>query len=252
MKPLVSVIMPAYNSADAITMAIDSVGRQGLREWELLIVDDCSSDGTWEAARLSAKKDSRIRVMRNTENLGAARTRNIGCRQASGEFWAFLDSDDIWEPDKLEKQVERLGKARGDLCYTSYSFIGENGRATRKPYLVPENVSYDGLLKESVIGCSTVLLRASVMEGHSFNPAFFHEDYALWLELLRDGYMAVGIPEVLCRYRMGGRSANKLRAARNRWKVYRESERLTLMPSIRYMAHYALHGLRKYAAPKKP
>lgn len=244
---LVSVIMPAYNAERFIEKAIASVLSQTYTDWELLILDDCSTDRTAEIAERFSEADSRIRLLRNPKNLGVAITRNIGFDAAGGRWVALLDSDDVWRGDKLEKQLAVAEKTGADIIYCSYALIDESG-AHQSDFVVPETTSYDAMLKESVLSCSTVMLRRGILTEHRFSPDCYHEDYAFWLKLLRSGYRAAASREILADYRIveGSRSDNKLRSARNRWRIYRRVERLSFAKSLRAFAAYAVNGVVKY------
>ena len=246
-QPLVSVIMPAYNAEKHIEAAISSVLSQSYGELELLIIDDCSSDKSVEIAKGFERWDPRVRVLRNTQNMGVARTRNRGFDLARGEWIALLDSDDIWHVDKLEKQLELADKSNADIIYCSYSLIDEGGRHF-SDFIVPETTSYDNMLRESVLSCSTVLLRRSILSGHRFSEEYCHEDYVFWLELLKAGFSAAASRDVLADYRIvrGSRSSDKLKSAKARWTIYRKLENLSLARSLRIFVAYALNGLAKY------
>lgn len=247
-QPLVSIIMPAYNAERYIEEAVRSAMAQTVTDWELLIIDDCSGDSTCSVAERLAREDKRIALFHNEENLGAAGTRNRGLELCRGKYVALLDSDDVWHPDKLEKQLERLRQTGADLSYSSYAVIGEDGKKAKGDYIVPENASFKKMLKENVIGCSTVLLDARIAKQYRFDTSFFHEDYVLWLRLLRDGYTAAGCGEVLVdwRYIESSRSFDKQKSARNRWKIYREYLKLPLPKSLWAFSNYAATSLRKY------
>ena len=251
-KPLVSVVMPAYNAERFVEAAIRSVQSQTVADWELLVLDDGSSDGTCAIAACLAQEDPRIRLLPNGENLGVARTRNRGFDLSRGQFVALLDSDDVWHPEKLEKQLARLA-AGGDFCYCSYAIIGKNGEKARSDFLVPETVDFEKLLRQNIIGCSTVLLRRELTGKYRFTTQFFHEDYVLWLQLLQSGCRAVGCPEVLAdwRYIADSRSFDKGKSARNRRDFYRKYLKLSLLKSAWVFAAYALTGVRKYMKGKK-
>ena len=239
----VSVIMPAYNAELYIEEAINSVLSQTYADWELIIIDDASLDKTVEIVNKIVAIDKRIVLYKNAENSGVSFTRNRGIDMATGEYIAFLDSDDIWKAHKLEKQLRELERTKADLSYTSYYLTGEKGQ---KRYKVSKSIDFEGLLKENIIGCSTVVVKADVMRKYRFDSSFFHEDYVLWLTLFRSGCTAVGIEEEMVYYRDGGRSANKFAASKNRWLVYRQHEKLPLLKSSRYMLCYILGGLKKY------
>ena len=247
-RPMISVIMPAYNAAQYIEAAIRSVMAQTVTDWELLVLDDCSTDHTCAVVEKLATEDSRIRLIRNEQNKGVARVRNQGFELCRGEYVALLDSDDAWLPEKLERQLARLKSTGADLCYCSYEVMDGKGEKARADYLVPEETDFEKLLRENVIGCSTVLLRREVIEKYRFNTDFYHEDYILWLQLLKDGYQAAGCGEILARWRLieTSRSFHKGNAAKNRWKIYREYLKLPLLKSLWVFGAYACSGLKKY------
>lgn len=245
---LISVIMPAYQAQRYIESAIRSVMAQTVKDWELLVMIDGATDQTAQIAQALAAQDSRIRVICNETNLGAAGSRNRGMDLCRGSYVAFLDSDDLWQPEKLERQLERLQQTGAHFCYTSYAIIDEEGQKVREDYRVPPTRNFEEMLGENVIGCSTVLLCPEIARKYRFTTAFYHEDYALWSQLLRDGYRAVGCEETLSswRYAAGSRSFQKGSAAKNRWRIYRHYLKLPLHRCIRAFCTYALAGLRKY------
>lgn len=247
-RPMISVIMPAYNAASYIEEAIRSVQSQTLSDWELLVIDDCSTDDTCAVVERLAQQDSRIILIKNETNKGAAGVRNQGFELCRGEFVALLDSDDVWLPEKLSLQLDKLQKSGAHFCYTSYGVMDAEGNPAKKDYTVPEETDFEKLLKENVIGCSTVLMRREICEKYRFNTDFFHEDYLLWLQLLHDGYTAAGCSEVLTKWRYieTSRSFNKWQSAKNRWKIYRDYLRLPLLKSLRVFGSYVFASLKKY------
>jgi len=246
--PRVSVIMPAYNAGRFVEAAVCSVVAQTMTKWELLVIDDGSSDDTCRIVEKLAQEDHRIQLLRNEKNLGVSNTRNRGIALAKGAYIAFLDSDDVWHPQKLEKQLAQMEASGADICYCSYAIVDETGKKAKADYLVPEQVSFSELLKENVIGCSTVLLRREALQNHCFGSAYYHEDYVLWLTLLREDFRACGCAEVLSDWRLiaNSRSFNKFRSAAFRWKIYREYLNLNLRKSLCAFAGYAMASLRKY------
>ncbi len=246
-QPLVSVIMPAYNAEEYISEAVQSVMAQTYTNWELLILDDCSTDGTADKARCFSDLDPRITLYSNPKNIGVALTRNKGMALAKGSWVALLDSDDIWHKDKLEKQLVAAENTGADIIYCSYSLMDKNGEHLSN-FIVPERTSYDDMLRKSVLSCSTVLLRSSILSAHCFFTNYYHEDYVFWLELLKSGYTAVASPGILADYRIvdGSRSNDKLKSAKNRWLIYREIEKLSLGKAVRVFAAYAFNGFIKH------
>jgi teichuronic acid biosynthesis glycosyltransferase TuaG len=243
---MISVIMPVYNSEHTLEEALCSAMAQSWQDLEILVLDDGSTDGSRRIARELADLDDRIRLLPNEKNRGVEATRNRGLDLARGEWIAFLDADDAWLPDKLEKQMIRLDQTGGDLCYTGYSFIDRDSRAIRQPYEVPEGFTWRRFLAENVIGCSTALFKKP--DTIRLRTGYGHEDYVFWLELLRTGYQAIGINEPLMRYRVmeTSRSGDKKRAAVNRWRIYRQFLGLDVFRSAGYFAAYAARGLIKH------
>lgn len=245
---MVSVIMPAYNAEKYIADAIRSVIGQTYSYWELLIIDDGSNDHTKEFAGYFEQLDVRIKVYHNPFRLGVAQTRNFGIELARGKWIAFLDSDDIWHREKLQKQLEKAHNVDAQLIYTSYALFSDY-LGSRTNYLVPSKISYNNLLKENIIGCSTVLVLRSVLEEHQFSSDVFHEDYALWLELLKAGYQFTGCVEVLTDWRISpsSKSYHKLSSAQSRWQIYRKVEKLSFLRSMQFFVMYTIRGIVKYA-----
>jgi teichuronic acid biosynthesis glycosyltransferase TuaG len=243
---MISVIIPAYNSEHTLEEAISSAMAQSWKDLEILVMDDGSTDDSSRIARELADLDDRIRLLPNEKNLGVEATRNRGLDLARGEWIAFLDADDAWLPDKLEKQMSRLRQTGGDLSYTGYTFIDRDSRAIRRPYEVPESVQWRRFLAENVIGCSTALFRKP--DTIRMRTGYGHEDYVFWLELLRAGYRAVGVNEPLMRYRVTeeSRSGDKKRAAKSRWRIYRQFLGLDVFRSAGYFASYAIRGIIKH------
>ncbi len=247
-KLLVSVIMPAYNAEDYIEAAIRSVMAQTVTDWELFVLDDGSTDNTCAVVEALEKEDFRVRLLRNERNLGAANTRNRGFELSRGNYVALLDSDDVWKPDKLEKQIALLEETGADFAYCSYAIVDAGGNPVKRDYIVPEQVSFESLLRENCIGCSTVLLKGEVVKKHRFTPNFFHEDYVLWLQLIQAGLRGVGCTQVLAswRYIATSRSFDKKKAAQNRWRIYRDYLKLPLWKSAWVFCGYVTSSLKKY------
>ena len=244
----VTVIMPSYNAAPYIETAVRSVMAQTYPHWRLLVLDDASADATCAIVQGLCHEDSRITLVRNGENLGVAKSRNRGLELAQGDCVAFLDSDDVWHPEKLEKQMQAMACEQADLVYTSYDVMDENGAVSSNPYLVPATTDFNALLKENVIGCSTVLLSDTVAKTYRFTEQYFHEDYCLWLSILQDGHKAVGCEQPLAAWRLasGSRSFDKRKGAGNRWKIYRQYLKLPLWKCGVSFAGYAINGISKY------
>lgn len=244
---LISVIMPAYNAEKYIGQAIESVIAQTFGNWELLIIDDASSDATARIACDYAERDERIRVYKKPENSGVANSRNLGFEKAGGEWIALLDSDDVWYSEKLEKQLELTKRSGAEIIYCAYEMIDESGNKI-SDFSVPESADYSYMLKRCVLSCSTVLLARETIQENRFSTEYYHEDYALWLKLLKKGYKATGCTEMLAAYRVAenSRSGDKLRAAKNRWMIFRKAEKLPFFKAVWAFIGYAYYGFVKY------
>lgn len=250
--PTVSVIMPAYNVEKYIEAAIRSVLSQTYQNWELLIVEDCSTDATLAIAERLAGEDLRIKLLPNDENMGVARSRDRAVKICKGTYIAFLDSDDIWLPNKLEVQLKKMEETNADLVYTSYQIVDQQEQRIKDDYIVPASADYESLLRQNSVGCSTVLIRAELMKRYCFHVGFYHEDYVLWLRIFRDGYTAAGCQDILVKWRYieNSRSFNKFQAARNRWRVYTQYLELPLGKAAACFLHYAIGGIKKYFLPR--
>lgn len=246
--PLVSVIMPAYNAERFIVEAINSVINQTITDWELIVIDDCSSDETLEIIRTYSKNDKRIQAVANDRNMGVARTRNRGLELACGKYVALLDSDDYWAPQFLEKMLARAEETKTDITYCSYEMVGEDGQKVCNDFIVPLGTSFKESIVRSVITCSTVLLTADLAKSNRFPTNMYHEDIALWFQLLRAGKTASGVQEVLAAYRQrnNSRSSDKIKSAFRRWKIYREHLKMPFLQSIVVMVRYGYYGVAKF------
>lgn len=244
-SPLISVIMPAYNNADTIVQSIESVLRQSV-PLELIIINDCSTDALEDVlqAYLSLPQ---IHLITNPKNLGAAQSRNIGVSYAKGKYVAFLDSDDWWTDDKLEKQLALLEETESVLCSTARELVTKEGTLTRKIIPVPSVITYPMLLRGNVINCSSVLFLTSVAKEFPMEHEDSHEDYILWLKILRKYKKACAINEPLLKYRLTttGKSGHKLHSATMTWKVYRYMG-FGKIRSAYYFLQYMVNGVRKY------
>lgn len=248
---LVSIVTPMYNAQRYILAAINSVLAQTYRNWELLVVDDGSTDRSSSIVEKVARKDARIKLIKQARNAGVALARNAAIRLARGRYIAFLDSDDIWHRQKLEKHIAFMKARKAKLSYTAYSKIdadhaGEVG--SQRTLSVPARVAYDELLMSNVIGCSTAIYDAQRI-AKQYMLAVGHEDYILWLSILKKHGVAYGLNEPLTAYRVrrDSVSGQKLKAARYQWHIYKDIEKLPLWKSVRYFLSYAYHGYRKFA-----
>lgn len=248
----VSVIMPVYNGQDYVGQAIQSVLEQSWNEiLELIIIDDHSDDQTAEVISgfLTGKETGRcsISFYQNSKNLGVAECRNIGIRKAKSPYVAFLDADDWWNKEKLERQFAVIEKTGCVLCATGRELVTHDGIPTGKKIGIPQQLTYKQLLKTNVIPCSSVVMRTDVAREFYMCRDDLHEDYILWLRVLKKYKTAVGIDEPLIKSRLsrGGKSRNKLKSAKMQFGVYRYMG-FGVLKSLYYFCHYAVNGVLKY------
>ncbi|MGD6778614.1 teichuronic acid biosynthesis protein TuaG [Sutcliffiella horikoshii] len=246
-SPLVSIITPSYNAEKFIEETVKSVQDQSVTDWEMIIVDDCSSDSTRDILHRLAGLDSRIKVVLLKENGGAAVARNTALEHAKGRYIAFLDSDDQWKPNKLEKQLTFMKENNYAFTFTAYDLMNENGDLLNKTIGAPEKIDYKGLLKNTIIGCLTVILDKDQVGEVRMPNIRTRQDFALWLSVLREGHIAYGMSEPLSVYRLveGSISSNKLKTAKRNWYVYREIEKLSLPYASWCFVNYAFYALKK-------
>ena len=241
-----SIIMPVYNTGHLFAESYNSILNQDYSDFELLVVDDGSTNNTYQVIEEYTVKDKRIKLLQNESNQGVAFSRNRALSEVTGEYIAFLDCGDIWLMNKIKAQLTALKATDSDVAYTGYQYFDEDPARIKRKYQVPEKISYRDLLKENYLGCSTVLLKRDKQENLKFSLDYFHEDYVLWLQLIKQQKKFIGLPEVYVSYRIGGRSANKLKAAKNRWKIYRVSEGFSILKSLFYFSIYSLKMIKKY------
>ena len=247
-NPIVSVIMPTHNDVRFLTRAIDSVLSQSFKDWELLVVDDGSTDDTPTVIADYAKRDKRIRPFRIDVASGSpTKPRNIGIENATGRYIAFLDSDDLWLPTKLEHQMDVFQeKSDSIMVFSNYKKISEDGEQHKYPIIAPSVLSYNDLLKGNAMGCLTITYDTEKM-GKQYFPHCGHEDYALWLSMLKQGGYAYNTNTVEALYRLKNSSvsSNKLRTIGWQWHIYRVIEKLSTAKSLYYFIHYAVRAVNK-------
>ncbi len=243
-----TVILPVYNSAKYLNRTIQSVLQQTMVDFELIAIDDCSTDNSVALLQSWAEKDHRIRVICNETNQGVANVRNKGIALAKGKYIAFIDSDDTWNNNKLELQIKQLEQTHSDFCCTAYVMVNDDGQRIKNRMIAQSEILLEDLLKENYICCSSVLLRNEVAKEHTMDGSYAHEDYVYWLELLQSGAKGCVVNKCLVNYRLAqtSRSANKLKAAQGRWQVYRRYLGYGIIQSARYFVQYAVNGVKKY------
>lgn len=247
---LVTIITPSYNSSIFILKTLKSVTSQSFDNWEMIIVDDCSSDNSVEVIRSFADQDPRIKLIQLAENSGAAVARNTAIEAAKGRYIAFLDSDDAWLPNKLEKQIAFMQENNYPFTYAAYDKVNESDEVFGHVG-VPSKVAYSDLLKSCSIGCLTAIYDTEYF-GKVYMPLIRkRQDLGLWLKLLKKTKYAYGLNETLGLYkvRSDSISANKKSAALFTWRLYREVEKINLLKAIYYFSHYAVRGLLRTKYP---
>jgi len=247
MDELVSIITPSYNSDRFISQTIQSVINQTYNNWEMIIVDDCSNDKSVEIINDFIKIDNRIKLIKLSENSGPAIARNQALRIAKGKYIAFLDSDDIWLPIKLEEQIRFMVLNNYSFTFSSYNVINEENTEKLKLINVPLMISYNRYLRNTIIGCLTVVIDKSKVGYFEMPNIRSSQDMALWLEIMKRGYYAYGLKQVLANYRLVSNSntSKKINAAIDVWKVYRNIEKLGLFFSIFNFLRYTYNAILK-------
>ena len=249
MKPTFSIITATYNSAKFITETYESIRNQTVADWEWIVTDDFSSDETRNYLQSFAKDDSRIKLIFNKRNLGAGLSRNQSIANSNGQFLAFLDSDDLWSPCKLEKQRFFMLQNNAGICITCERVISEDGSPTGRTIdlSAPKTINYFDLLsKRATFGCSSVMVNRSIINSEIRMPALrTGQDYVTWLGLLKIGHNAVLLRESLTSYRVVSNSIsrNKIKKAIRQWKIYRSVERLAFLSAMYYFACYVIRAI---------
>ncbi|MEO9571687.1 MAG: glycosyltransferase family 2 protein [Polaribacter sp.] len=247
MNKLVSIITPNYNSEKFISQTINSVLNQTYKNWEMIIVDDLSTDSSIKIINSFCIKDSRIKLFQLKENSGAAIARNKAISLAKGSFIAFLDSDDLWFSKKLEVQLSFMITNNYSLTYTSYEIINENGVSNGKKIHCKARLDYHRMLYSNEIGCLTAIYDKEIL-GKVFMPEIRkRQDYGLWLSVLKSVNYAYGLPEVLAKYRDRRESIsnNKLEMLKWNWNLYKNIEKLSYFRATYYTLCNVINKLLK-------
>lgn len=243
---MISIVVPVYNAEAFLKETIHYVQQQTWTDWELLLIDDCSSDKSFAYALEEAQKDDRIRPIMQEKNAGAAQARNRGIREAKGEIICFLDADDIWNPDKLEKEYAFMQKKKAGFVFTGYEFADASGKGLGKVVRVPETINYSQALKNTTIFTSTVMIDCRIIKKEDvYMPDIASEDTAAWWHLLKTYGAACGLDENLVKYRRTTNtlSSNKLVAIQRIWNLYRKQEKFPLIKSIWCMCFWAVRAV---------
>ena len=244
---LISIVMPVFNAQAYLEEALESVRRQTWTDWELLVVDDHSTDGSAGLVSEICRKDARIRLLSQTDGVkGAANARNFGTAHANGRYLAFMDADDIWRVDKLEREMAFLREKDASFVFCSYEFGDEHAVGTGKIVRVPDQLTYQKALSRTVIFTSTVLFdREKIDKALLQMPDAPSEDTAMWWQILRNGHVAYGLKENLVIYRRPEKSlsSNKLRAITRIWGLYRKQEKMSVIASAACFCMWAVRAV---------
>lgn len=247
MNNKVSIITPSYNSSSFIEATIISVINQTYPNWEMIIVDDCSTDETVSILKEFSKIDKRIKYYVNESNKGAAVSRNLGLESATGRFICFIDSDDLWEDNKLLTQINFMTLNNLPISFTEYNLIDEDCVSLNKIIRTVKEIDYIGYMKNTIIGMSTSMIDTTMVKPFKFKNIRTRQDTYLWISLLKRGHKAYGIDTVLASYRVRADSisANKIKAAKRVWYLYYNLEKLGFFRSTYYFSHYIYNAIKK-------
>jgi len=247
MNNLVSIITPSFNSSKFIEECVNSVISQTFQNWEMIIVDDDSNDNSRDIISDLSAKEKRIKSIFLEENVGSAESRNVAIKQSKGRYIAFLDSDDIWNEDKLEKQITFMNEKDIAFSFTSYQTISEDGKTKYLVITAPKKMCYHSYLKNTIIGCLTVIIDKEKTGDFQMPNIRSSHDMALWLLIMKRGFSAYGLDENLAYYRIVSTSntSKKWKAAKEVWDVYRKQEKLNILYSIYCFIGYAFNAIKK-------
>ncbi len=245
---MVSVIIPVYNSEKYIKETIASVLEQTYKQVEIIVIDDYSSDNSRRILSDLVQAYSNIIYHRQKENQGVAVARNTGLELAKGRYVAFLDSDDIWKKDKLEKQLSLMREKQAGFVFSAIEMMDENGNERKKKRKIKTEVDYKYLLKNTVIPTSTVIIDRNIVENFKMPHMRSGQDYATWLMILRNGTIAYGVDEALVKYRVGSSSlsSNKFKSIKQVWGIQVYQEKINPIFAAYNTGWFIAHALKKY------
>ncbi len=234
---MVSIITPAYNVQDFISASIQSVLSQTYSNWEMIIVDDGSTDQTYEIIERFSIKDKRIKPLKHNKSLGAGRARNTAIEFATGDFIAFLDADDLWKPNKLELQLKFMKENNAAICFSSYELIDEEGNKLNKTVQALPRLDYGKQLKCNYIGNLTGIYNARILGKITIPKIQKRQDWVMWLEAIKKAGEAKGMNDVLALYRVrkNSLSSNKLKLLSHNYNVYRKTLNFSRLKSLIYI-----------------
>lgn len=244
---LVSIIIPVHNAGRFLKDTINSIKNQKYENWEAIFVDDCSRDNSADIIK-EFSEDTRIKLITLEQNGGAAVARNTGIDNAKGKYISFLDADDLWNKEKLEKQINFMKENDYAFSFTGYEFADENGNGTGKIVKVPQKITYKEALKNTTIFTSTVMFDMTKLDKELIKmPKVKSEDTATWWKILKNNNIAYGLNKNLTYYRRSENtlSSNKFEAIKRIWYLYRKVEKLGIFYSIYNFCFYAINAVKR-------
>lgn len=247
-KDLVSVITPVYNAERFLENTLQSITNQTYKNIEIILVDDCSKDGSAEIIKRFIHEQIKIVYHLQDKNMGAGVARNKALELAKGQYVAFLDSDDVWLPQKIEHQIALMKKEKTGFSYTAIEMIDENGKKIKAKRNIKETCDYKYLLHNTIIATSSVVIDRAILGDFRIPLRRGGQDYATWLMLLRNGGIACGINEILCQYRVtkGSLSSNKFKSIKQVWEIQTQDEKIKKIHAVINTSGFILNALKKY------
>ena len=249
MNDLISIIVPVYNAEKYLSATIQSICAQTYQNWELILVDDASTDGSLQVLREYEQSIPNLHVIAMKKNGGPAAARNRGVLAAKGHYLVYQDADDLWHPEKLQKQYEFTKDHQYAFTFTGYEFADEDGTPNGKVVHVPASIQYEEALKNTTISTITVMFDTTqIPQELLMMPVGIRgEDTGTWWQILRNGYTAYGLDECLSIYRRyaGSRSSNKLKAVWGTWRLYRKQEKMNMLRAGYYFVGYVLRAVKR-------
>lgn len=245
---LVSVIMPIYNAEKYLQETLASIFAQEYTDIEIILVDDCSTDRSAQIIAELQKEHSEIIYFRQEKNMGAGAARNKALELARGQYVAFLDSDDVWLPGKINRQIELMHASKSPFSYTAIEMMDEAGITIKGKRNIKQTCDYQYLLHNTIIATSSVVIDRSVLGDFRMPLRRGGQDYATWLMLLRDGVVAYGINEVFVRYRVatGSLSSNKFKSIKQVWEIQTQDEKINKVSAAFHVMCFGINALKKY------
>lgn len=247
-KDRVSVITPVYNAEKYLGKTLDSVLNQTYKDIEIVLVDDCSKDGSAELIAEYKKKYPQILYFLQPENMGAGAARNKCLELATGQYVAFLDSDDLWKPEKVARQIKLMKDRKSPFSYTAIEMIDEEGKQIKPKRKLRTSCDYKYLLHNTIIATSSVVIDREILGDFKMPLRRGGQDYATWLMLLRKGAVAQGIDEALVQYRVGSNSlsSNKFKSIKQVWEIQTQDEKINEVVAAFHVVCFAINALKKY------